>query len=64
MKAFIALISLLLSVPLSGAWSVSAWAKIDAPPLDYVAVPDDFLMPRGMNMGSGDAHKSSRLPSK
>ena len=43
MKPFIALVSLVLSVPLS----TPTWAKVDAPPLDSVAVPDDFQLPRG-----------------
>ena len=48
MKSFVVLlISSFLAVPAS--------ARVEAPPLDYVAVPDDFIMPPGMNMGSTSA---------
>src|SRR5262249_49761070 len=39
--------SLFLAIPAS--------AQVEAPPLDYVAVPDEFLLPPGMNMGSTSA---------
>jgi len=48
MKTFIVLLSLVLSAPVFS----SAWARVDAPALDYVPVPDDFTLPPGMNMGS------------
>src|SRR5262245_9426273 len=48
MKSFIVLIlSLFIAIPTA--------AQVEAPALDYVAVPDEFVLPRGVSMGSTSA---------
>ena len=42
----------LLMVALMSTLLSAAAASAEAPPLDYVAVPDDFKLPAGMTFGS------------